>query len=161
MTSTVRSSQGGARVNFPPPFLFLSFLLAGAILDYAVVPLPFLLPRWLTLTVGAIGVAGAVVLFGSALRWFRRTGQHPGPWLPSPSLIVEGPYRFSRNPIYVAMTMVQIGIGLLLDDGWIVALAGAALTVVHFIAVRPEEAYLLDKFGEPYRTYLASVRRYL
>ncbi len=79
----------------------------------------------------------------------------------TPSLIVEGPYRFSRNPIYLAMTLGQIGLGLLLDNGWIVALSAASLIAVHFIAVRPEEAYLLDRFGEPYRRYLATVRRYL
>ena len=59
------------------------------------------------------------------------------------------------------MMLVQIGIGFLLDDAWIIILSPASLIAVHFIAVRPEEAYLLDKFGESYRNYLASVRRYL
>src|SRR5262249_47611084 len=89
------------------------------------------------------------------------TGQHPRPWLPTPSLIVEGPYRFSRNPLYVALTLAQIGLGLLLDDAWIVALSAVSLRVVHFIAVRPEEASLLERFGEPYGRSLTRVRRYL
>jgi protein-S-isoprenylcysteine O-methyltransferase Ste14 len=106
-------------------------------------------------------VVAAIALLVTAHRLFRATGQHPRPWLPTPSLIIEGPYRFSRNPLYLAMTIAQIGIGLLLDNVWIVALSAASLTAVHFIAVRPEEeAYLLDRFGEPYRRYLASVRRY-
>src|SRR5262249_10256916 len=161
MSSPVQSPQGGARVRFPPPLVFLGSILVGALVHYTVLPLRLPLPRSITIGAGALLIVAALVLLASSLRLFRITGQHPRPWLPTPSLIIEGPYRFSRNPIYVALTMVQIGIGLLLDDGWIVALAGAALTVVHFIAVRPEEAYLLDKFGEPYRTYLASVRRYL
>jgi protein-S-isoprenylcysteine O-methyltransferase Ste14 len=161
MSSPVQSRQGGARVRFPPPFVFLGFLLVGVFLHAAVLPLRFPLPRSITLGVGGLLVVAAIALFASALRLFRATGQHPRPWLPTPSLIAEGPYQFSRNPIYVAMTLVQMGLGLLVDNAWIVALSAASLTAVHFIAVRPEEAYLLERFGEPYRRYLASVRRYL
>ena len=159
--SSVQNRYGGARVRFPPPFVFLGSLLVGILIDSVVLPLRFPLPRSLTLAAGGLIVVAGIALFATALRLFRATGQHPRPWLPTPSLIIEGPYRFSRNPIYVAMTLAQIGLGLLLDDVWVVALAAASLTAVHFIAVRPEEAYLLDQFGEPYRRYLASVRRYL
>ena len=161
MSSAVQSPQGGARVRLPPPFVFLGFLLIGVFLHSVVLPLGFPLPRSITLATGALLVVAAIALFATALRLFRASGQHPRPWLPTPSLIVEGPYRFSRNPIYLAMTLVQIGLGFLLDDAWIVVLSAASLTAVHFIAVRPEEAYLLDRFGEPYRRYLVSVRRYL
>jgi len=161
MSSPVQSRQGGARVRFPPPLVFLGFLLLGVFVHSVVLPLRFPLPRSITLAAGALLVVAAIALFATTLRLFRATGQHPRPWLPTPSLIVEGPYRFSRNPIYVAMTLAQIGLGLLLDNAWIVALSAASLTAVHFIAVRPEEAYLLDRFGEPYRRYSASVRRYL
>ena len=159
--SPLQSPQGGARVRFPPPVVFLGFLLVGAFIHSAVLPLPFPLPRSITLAAGGLLVVAAIALIAASLQLFRATGQHPRPWLPTPSLIVEGPYRFSRNPIYVAMTLAQIGLGLLLDDVWVVALAAASLTAVHFIAVRPEEACLLDQFGEPYRRCLASVRRYL
>jgi protein-S-isoprenylcysteine O-methyltransferase Ste14 len=56
---------------------------------------------------------------------------------------------------------MRIGLGLLLDNAWIVELSAASLTAVHFIAVRPEEAYLVDRFGEPHRRYAATVPRYL
>ena len=59
------------------------------------------------------------------------------------------------------MTLIHVGLGLLLDNLWIVVFAGPALAVVHFIAVLPEEAYLREKFGDPYRQYLVKVRRYL
>jgi protein-S-isoprenylcysteine O-methyltransferase Ste14 len=133
----------------------------GALIHSAVLPLAFPLPRSITLAAGGVLVVAAIALFAAAIRLFRATGQHPRPWLPTPSLIVEGPYRFSRNPLYVALTLAQLGLGLLLDDAWIVAFSAVSLGVVHFIAVRPEEAYLLERFGEPYRRYLASVRRYL
>ena len=103
MSSPAQSRQGGARVRFPPPFVFLSFLLVGVFVHSVVLPLRFPLPRSTTLAAGALLVVAAIALFTTTLRLFRATGQHPRPWLPTPSLIVEGPYRFSRNPIYVAM----------------------------------------------------------
>jgi protein-S-isoprenylcysteine O-methyltransferase Ste14 len=161
VSTPVQSRQGGARVFFPPPFIFLGFLLVGVVLQRNVAPIYVPFPPSLRLAAGAAFFVAAIALFAAALRLFRATGQHPRPWLPSPSLILQGPYRWSRNPIYVAMTLVQIGLGLLFDDVWIVALSAASLAVVHVIAVRPEEAYLLDRFGEPYRRYTESVRRYL
>jgi protein-S-isoprenylcysteine O-methyltransferase Ste14 len=161
MSSPVQSRQGGARVSFPPPFIFLGFLLVGVFLQRAVLPIHVPFARPIGIAVGASFVAAAIALFAAALRLFRATGQHPRPWLPSPSLILQGPYRWTRNPIYVAMTLMQIGLGLLFDDVWVVALSAVSLAVVHLIAVRPEEAYLLDRFGEPYRRYTETVRRYL
>jgi protein-S-isoprenylcysteine O-methyltransferase Ste14 len=159
--TTAHNEHGGARVRFPPPLVFLGAIVVGVILDRRVARLSTHLSPALRLAVGGTILLGAAMLFGSSLRWFKRTGQHPRPWTPTPSLIIEGPYRFSRNPIYVAMTAMQAGFGLALDDLWIIGLAVPALVVVHFIAVRPEERYLAEKFGESYSQYLARVRRYL
>jgi protein-S-isoprenylcysteine O-methyltransferase Ste14 len=63
--------------------------------------------------------------------------------------------------MYVGMTLLQIGIGVAANNLWISLFALAALAVVHVIAVRPEEKYLSEKFGEPYKAYLTRVRRYL
>lgn len=161
VSSPVQSRQGGARVGFPPPLVFLGFLLVGVFLQRVALPLRLPLPRSISLALGATAVTAAIALFAGSIRLFRATGQHPRPWLPTPSLIFTGPYRFSRNPIYLAMMLVQIGLGLVLDNAWIVALSAASLAVIHVIAVRPEEAYLLDRFGDPYRRYCETVRRYL
>jgi protein-S-isoprenylcysteine O-methyltransferase Ste14 len=83
------------------------------------------------------------------------------PWLPSPELLVEGIYRYTRNPMYLGMTLLQLGLGIALDNGWIALFAPVALLIVPFLAVRPEEAYLAEKFGESYRRYCETVRRYL
>lgn len=113
------------------------------------------------------GTTGTVVfLLGIALlvwsvRPFRRTGQRPEPWLPSPEMITDGPYRYSRNPMYLAMTLIQMGIGFFFGNLWLVGLSLPALAVVHFIAVKPEERYLTEKFGAPYQEYCRRVRRYL
>jgi len=153
--SDVQSKQGGARVRVPPPLFFGAAILIGAFL-------PGLRPRvLLSAPPGAVLVVLGAALFGWSVSWFRRTGQDPKPWTPTPELIVRGPYRWSRNPIYVAMTLLTIGIGGLLARGWIAILAPLALWAVHRLAVLPEEAYLSEKFGEPYRDYSARVRRYL
>lgn len=152
---SVQSPQGGARVRFPPPLVFALAILIGAFL-------PGLRPSvWSSAPAGMVLVILGVAFGAWAVGWFRRTGQDPKPWTPSPELISRGPYRFSRNPMYVGMTLVTLGIGGLLARGWIALLAPVALLLVHRLAVVREEAYLSAKFGEPYLAYKAKVRRYL
>jgi protein-S-isoprenylcysteine O-methyltransferase Ste14 len=149
-----RSRQGGARVRLPPPLCFLAAAVIGAFL-------PGLRLRAVGSVVGgAVLIVLGLALGAWAIGWFRRTGQDPKPWMPSPELIERGPYRFSRNPMYVGMTLITIGIGGVLARGWIAVLAPLALLAVHRTAVLPEEAYLSEQFGEPYRAYLRRVRRY-
>jgi protein-S-isoprenylcysteine O-methyltransferase Ste14 len=139
----------------PPPAVFAAAILIGAFL-------PGLRPSvWSSAPAGAVLLMLGVALVGWSVGWFRRSGQDPRPWMPSPELILRGPYRFSRNPMYVGMTLITIAIGGLLARGWIALLAPVALLVVHRWAVLPEEAYLTAKFGEPYLAYKAKVRRYL
>jgi protein-S-isoprenylcysteine O-methyltransferase Ste14 len=95
------------------------------------------------------------------LVWMRRTRQDPDPRKPTPELIVGGPFRRSRNPIYVGMASIQAGIGLALGNGWILLLLPPTLAVLQRAVVAPEEAYLDRKFGDTYRAYRASVRRWL
>jgi protein-S-isoprenylcysteine O-methyltransferase Ste14 len=117
--------------------------------------------RTLRIAVGVLLIAVAVGLIISARILFVRTRQSPVPWKPSPELIFNGPYRFTRNPMYVGMTLFELGLGVALNNLWISLFAPLGLVVVHFIAVRAEERYLSEKFGEPYKAYLARVRRYL
>ncbi len=102
-----------------------------------------------------------LALGASALGLFRRMGQDPRPWEPSPDLIFQGPYRLSRNPMYLSMALLQTSVGLFIDSLWVVLLWIPALVVVHYTAVLPEEKYLSERFGDAYQKYAASVRRYL
>src|SRR5436305_11257749 len=141
--SDVQSKQGGARVRIPPPLLFGAAILIGAFL-------PGLRPRvLLSAPPGAVLAVLGAALIGWSFSWFRRTGQDARPWTPTPELIGRGPYRWSRNPMYVGLTLLTIGIGGLLARGWIVLLAPVALWAVHRLAVLPEEADLSGEFGEP------------
>ena len=161
MTSSQHEKHGGANVRFPPPLVFVGFLALGAVVHRWGWTFALPLATWVRVSLGVVLALGGVSLLLAANSWFARTGQHPAPWKPSPALVIEGIYRYTRNPMYVGMTLVQLGIGIALGNGWIVALAPLALLVVHRIAVRPEEAYLLEKFGESYARYRATVRRYL
>ena len=153
--------EKGADVRFPPPLVWVGGVILGILLDRFVMAAPFPVARAASLAVGVILVAIGAALPVSARLHFKRTGQSVRPWDPTPELIFEGPYRFTRNPMYVGLTLFQIGLGLVFNNVWVSALALSALAAVHFIAVLPEERYLLGKFGDSYRAYLGRVRRYL
>jgi protein-S-isoprenylcysteine O-methyltransferase Ste14 len=154
------TAERGAAVRFPPPLVFLGFVILGVALHYGVGALSVPVTLWARVA-GAIVLLLGVAIIASALNWFTRTRQDPKPWKPTPELIFQGPYRFTRNPIYLGMTCIQIGLGAAVGILWISLLAPVALLGVHFIAVRPEEKYLTEKFGASYGEYLARVRRYL
>ena len=110
---------------------------------------------------GAI-VVGAILGLGLwSVLLFRRGGQSANPWKPTPQLEDRGPYRFTRNPMYLQMVLVCLGAAVLLVNGWILLLAPVGGWLLQRFAIRPEEAYLESKFGESYLAYKRRVRRWL
>lgn len=159
--SAIQSTHGGAKVWLPPPLVFAAFIASGLLVHHFVYALPVPIGRTPRLiSAGMIGFVG-LALGASTFLLFKRTGQDPRPWQPSPELIFQGPYRWSRNPMYVSMALLQTSVGLAVDSLWVVLLWLPALIVVHYTAVLPEEKYLSERFGEAYQRYAASVRRYL
>jgi protein-S-isoprenylcysteine O-methyltransferase Ste14 len=156
-----QNNERGAEVKFPPPLVYVGFTVLGIIFRYALFPLGvsehLSIYRWAGIAVLCMGL----FLASSARILFARSGQSPIPWKPTPELLFQGPYRFTRNPMYVGLTLIQLGLGLALNNLWISVLAPVSLLVVHFLAVLPEEKYLSEKFGDSYRAYLTKVRRYL
>ena len=159
--SQAGSEVRGADVHFPPPLVFVIALLAGVLLRYAWMPLRLPASRAVGIVAGLMLIGAAIALTVSARILMVRTGQSPAPWKPSPELIAQGPYHLTRNPMYVGLTLLTVGLGLALDSLWVSLLAIPALMVVHFIAVLPEERYLSRKFGDEYVRYLRRVRRYI
>ena len=153
--------ERGARVRFPPPLVFLGCLAVAIGIQHFVMPLRAPLDSTVIIIAGSVLAIGGVTLLVSARTQFLRTGQNPTPWSPSPELIAQGPYRFTRNPMYVGFTLFLVGLGVAANDLWICVFALVALAIVHVIAVVKEEAYLEAKFGESYLAYKRSVRRYL
>ena len=154
-------NKDGAYVRFPPPLVFLGAVIAGAIVQRTTTPLSLSVAAGIRVAAGALILACGIGLVLSARLLFTRTGQSPIPWKPTPELILRGPYRFTRNPMYVGVTLFVVGLGLMLNDLWMSLFAAPALLAVHFIAVLPEERYLAEKFGASYGSFLATVRRYL
>ncbi|MDX1645405.1 MAG: isoprenylcysteine carboxylmethyltransferase family protein [Thermoanaerobaculia bacterium] len=156
------AEQDAAAVRVPPPLVYLAGIVAGWALDRWVLDLALGLTdpvlRW-----GAASLLFflALVFMLSAVARFRSTGQDPKPWRPTPVLIQEGIYRFSRNPMYLALALFQVAAGLAVDNLWIVLLTLPVLVLVDRLAVRPEESYLEQRFGDTYRDYRAAVRKWL
>lgn len=153
--------KDAASVRFPPPFVPLILLVVAELVHRFVSPLPLPLSVGVRVLLAAALIAASGALIAGAFGLFRRTGQDPAPWESSPELIAEGIYRFTRNPMYLGMGLLQAGLGVALLDGWAVALVPLSWLVIYLIAIRHEEAYLERKFGESYLTYKRSVRRWL
>jgi len=153
--------RDSASVRIPPPFVYVAAVIAGGLVHRYLFPLSLDLPRGVRFAaatvVAAIGFGVMVAANGS----FRGTGQDPKPWKSTPEIISTGIYRITRNPMYVAMALLQAAIGIGWASGWIIALVPVALAVVYATAVRHEEAYLEEKFGDAYLRYKDSVRRWI
>ena len=142
-----------------PPFVYLISLVVGALIHLAL-PLPFV-PRTLAMPLGATFVVVAIALFSWSVTKFRAANT-PVPARKRTTVIVQsGPYRFSRNPIYLAFSLFQLGIAIWANSLWLLATLVGAVAVIHYVVIEREERYLERKFGAQYLDYKASVRRWL
>ena len=108
----------------------------------------------------------ALVVLGVGIAaWGRRTMQAAGtnvnPALPATAVVASGPFRFSRNPLYLALTLLYLGLTLAFNTWWGIVVLIPLLIIMHRGVVLREERYLDQKFGEIYRQYRSKVRRYL
>jgi protein-S-isoprenylcysteine O-methyltransferase Ste14 len=141
--------------------VFYSVALAiGIALEYLLWPIPVLgAPS--KYVVAAVLIIASVLIMPSVLRRFRRAATPFDVRKAALSLITDGPYRFSRNPVYVSLTMLYLGIGILLDNGWVLILVIPVILVMDVWVIRREERHLEAKFGEQYLRYKAVVRRWV
>lgn len=155
----IQPASDSAGVRVPPPLVFIVALLLALVLE-AVVATPDL-PGPLAVVAGVLGVAVWVALDASAMRRFQRAGTSAPPWRPVHALVREGPYRLTRNPMYLGMLAALVGLGSAFGLLWVLALAPLVLLLIDRTVVRREEAYLERKFGDEYRRYRQEVRRWL
>jgi len=155
------ASSDTSGVGFPPPLIYAGGLAAGygahRLLPIRVWPEP----RALESLLGWGLLVAGVLLAVSAAYLFRRAGTTPNPTKPTSALVIWGPYRFTRNPMYVGMTMLYLGGTLLLNDPWPLAFLPVVIALVQRYVIAREEAYLERKFGDAYRAYRARVRRWI
>jgi protein-S-isoprenylcysteine O-methyltransferase Ste14 len=154
-----RGGRDGADVRFPPPLAFVAGFLLGLGLE-SLVPLAGA-PSTLAIAAAVIGVGVWLALDGSAMARFIAAKTNIVPGRPAHALVTSGPYRFTRNPMYVGMAFLYVGLALALSVLWALALLPAVLLIVDRRVIAPEERYLEAKFGEQYAAYKRRVRRWL
>lgn len=151
-----------ADVAVKPPLLFLAALGLGYVLSLYVPVGPGLAkPNALALIVGLAFVASGFALAVLSVRAFQRAGTSVVLGHPAAELVTTGPYRVTRNPIYIGFALVYFGLSIVLTSLWILLLLMPALVILQRGVVLREEAYLERKFGDAYRAYAARVPRWL
>jgi protein-S-isoprenylcysteine O-methyltransferase Ste14 len=142
-----------------PPLVYLGAIATGALLQLAL-PLPFI-PGTLPTPLGAPTVLVALALAASSVAGFRRARTPVPAWKPTTAIVRTGPYRFSRNPMYLAFSLFQLGIAIWVNSLWLLGTLAGAVALVDAVVIRREEQYLEQKFAAAYLDYKASVRRWL
>jgi protein-S-isoprenylcysteine O-methyltransferase Ste14 len=143
-----------------PPIAWAVAFLLGLGLDW-LYPLPFVPESWPRFLIGAGVFALAFALAIWAITTFRAAGTRIDPGKPTSVIVTNGPFRFSRNPIYVGMLLGQTGLAIGFDNAWILASVAPLYLVLRFGVVAREEAYLERTFGSAYIEYKSRVRRWL
>lgn len=153
-----RSSPG---IHFPPPLLFILGFMIGTLLN-RVWPLSLVAPERLTIRLipGWFFVGIGLLLLAAAMLTFQRLRTAIYPNQPATSIVTRGPYRFSRNPMYVALTLAYFGFVLLTNALWPLLLLPVVLVVLRAVVIRREEHYLATAFGAEYEEYCKRVRRW-
>ena len=142
-----------------PPFVYLGSIALGLAIHYAwpvrVVPPSVKTP------VGAMLVLLAVGLFVAAVRTFRGAGTPVPGNRPTTAIVCTGPYRFSRNPIYLAFSLFQLGLAVWINSLGLLITLIPAVALMAFVVIPKEERYLEVRFPSEYAPYRAAVRRWL
>ena len=142
-----------------PPLLFLGCLLAGWGLGF-LHPLRLGIPDVVRYGAGSLAMVSAASLGGWGLLTFRRMGTTHEPNGTASALLTSGPFRFSRNPLYLGLSVTLVGFALLLDSAWVVALVPVLVLLLDRLVIAREEVRLRAQFGEAYEAYVRRVRRW-
>jgi len=159
----VDDNTDSAAVRIFPPAIPVLLIALGVGLNRL---LPFESPfelstpfrYWLGGTIVACALLG---LGGWSVLIMRRDGQSENPWKPTFNIIDRGPFRLTRNPMYLQMVIVCVGVAIALNNWWLLLMTPLCGWLLQRLAIIPEEEYLERKFGDSYRTYKKRVRRWL
>jgi len=158
-----KATRDIAGVIAPPPLIYLAFLVIGLVSSrlWPLAAFGDSVPGSVRIPLGALLVAAGLAAAVTGFRQFRAAGTEVNPHRPTTALVSGGLYRFSRNPLYLALTSIYAGIASAADSLWALLLLVPALIVMRYGVIAREEAYLERKFGEAYRHYKQAVRRWL
>jgi protein-S-isoprenylcysteine O-methyltransferase Ste14 len=156
---TMIEETDGFHLRLYPPVWFLLFAGAAGVLAW-LWPLHLTLPALLQPVAYLLAASGGVLALWAALL-FRRHKTTSHPYAEATSLVISGPYRFSRNPMYLGLLLTLIGLGLWLQSLSALLLAPLFVFVINRCNIIPEERRLIDCFGEVYEIYQAQTRRWI
>lgn len=154
----MRSPDNPGVIAFPPLIWLLNAVIS--VLVHLVIRAPMMRYNF-CLVFGIVFIILAPALALSAFRTMKAAGTNVHPSDPSLTIVRGGPFRFTRNPMYLALCLLQVALGFFLND-WITLLFAVPLVLIfHYGVVLREERYLTAKFGEPYLQYKSQVRRWI
>ena len=152
-------SLHGPGVRLHPPIIYAISILIGIGLHSAY---PLVIPLEIhgRLYAGTLFFL-ALVIAGLSLREFRQAGTDVRPDKPDSALITTGPYRYTRNPLYIVLTLAQITVSVWYNNAWVLLMVIPSIVVITQYAIKREERYLEKLFGQDYIEYRQHVRRWL
>ena len=150
-----------AQVWFFPPYLVFLGLIISFLLEFLVDRNQIFENSMISRFLGIILTIGAILLFLKSVRIFNLRKEKIHPRSISTQIFKDGPFRFSRNPIYLAMLILLIGVGLTLNSFWFLYSGLVVAIMLHYGVIIPEENYLEKEFGKDYLEYKKTVRRWL
>ena len=157
----MKSDDNSAKVTFPPPLVFIGFLLAGLVIDDIAGLDGFGLPLSLRLLLAAAMIGPGIALIFSALGGFRKAGTPPEPWREVTAFVASGVYRFTRNPMYLGMAAISLGLTVALESIAALLLLPLAIIAIRTQVIAREETCMRQLFGTPFTDYCKRVRRWL
>jgi len=148
-----------AQVMVPPPLVFLGYLIGAFILNWIV---PFPAPWTFILRLaGGLAIIGGILFVGSAFLQMQKSNTPVDPREPVTAFVTSGPYRFTRNPIYLGLFLVYLGFTLLASTLWGLIASPFLIWTITQAVIHAEEIYLTEKFGEQYKQYCLRVRQWI
>jgi protein-S-isoprenylcysteine O-methyltransferase Ste14 len=159
------NDNDNAGVRVAPPLIYIGVLALALVIDLAVggprIGAPLGIPHIARITAGVAFFLIGMLLTGRGLALFRLAGTEVRPWMPSTTLVTSGIYRFTRNPMYLGLTLSYAGLSLLADSAIALLCLIPLLVIITYGVIKREERYLEVKFGEGYRKYKRKVRRWI
>ena len=158
----MNDDEEAAQVKIFPPGVPLVAILLGVGLDrlWSIDP-GFAIPTPLRYWIGGLIVAGGFSLGVWSVVLFKLRDQSPNPWKPTPSIEERGPFRITRNPMYLQLVLVCIGFAVILMNWWVLLFTPVVAWMLQRFAILPEEEYLERRFGDGYLAYKKRVRRWI
>ncbi len=148
-----------SNVRIPPPLIYAGTFVAAFLLE-KIFPV-LIVPKTASRVAAFVCIAIWGILSVWSISQFRRARTSFVPIKPATALVVSGPYRFTRNPMYVGFTFLYLGLALLFALFWGLILLPVLIVIIQRYVIAREEQYLERKFGEEYLRYKARVRRWI